>query len=247
MYADANYPACRFVVLAAPRAGGDRLCALLDSHPRVLCHDELFHPQGIHVARRAGERLDLGSVEARDRDPLGLLDRAWRAHLGHQCVGFALGLGQEPRALDHVLSDPAIRKIVLRHRNRVRTFVAEALAARGAAREGDAGSPPPAEPRPLTVPAATLRAHAERNAAFYAAVQRRLVAAGRPWIEATPERLAEPAERERILAFLGVARAPLVETTRGAQPPLRDLVANFEELREALRGSELEEELCAEG
>jgi hypothetical protein len=97
------------------------------------------------------------------------------------------------------------------------------------------------------VTAAELRAHAERNAAYYAALERRLVAAGKPWIEVTYERLGETAELERVLAFLGVSRAPLAGATRRQHPqPLRALIANFAELRDELRGSELEEELCAE-
>ena len=248
MYDNASYPACRFVILAAPRTGSNWLCTLLDSHPQVLCHHELFNPQGIHLSRRLCGRLDLGGTEARDRDPVALLERAWRAHLGHQAVGFKLNLGQERRVFDHVLSDPAIRKVVLRRRNRVRTFVSEAIAERTGEWESYPELPLRGDPPRVPVPAAELRAHAERNAAYYAALERRLVAAGKPWIEVAYERLGETAERERILAFLGVSRSPLTGATRRQHPqPLRDLIANFAELRTELRGSELEEELCAEG
>lgn len=251
MDVNGSYPPCRFVVLAAPRTGSNWLCTLLDSHPRVLCHHELFNPEAIHLSRSLAERLDLdtldlGTLEERERDPAALLDRAWRGHLGHQCVGFKLNLGQEPRAFERVLSDPAARKIVLRRRNRVRTFVSEAIAQRTGDWESYPGLPPRPDPPRLTVAAAELRAHVERNRAYYAALERRLVAAGRPWIEAAYERLEEPAERERILAFLGVPGAPLVAGTLRQHPqPLRELIVNFEELREQLRGSELEEELCA--
>lgn len=255
MHVNGSYPPCRFVVLAAPRTGSNWLCTLLDSHPRVLCHHELFNPEAIHLSRRLAARLEswvpgsleLGSLEGRERDPAALLDRVWRAHLGHQCVGFKLNLGQEPRAFDQVLSDPGARKIVLRRRNRVRTFVSEAIAERTGGWESYQGSPRRPDPPPLPVAVSELRAHAERNAAYYAALERRLVAAGRPWIEVVYERLEDPAERERILAFLGVPGAPLVAGTRRQHAqPLRELIANFEELRERLRGSELEEELCAD-
>ena len=249
MHVNGSYPPCRFVVLAAPRTGSNWLCTLLDSHPRVLCHHEIFNPEAIHLSRGLAARLDssslgLGTLEERERNPAALLDRAWRAHLGHQCVGFKLNLGQEPRVFDHVLSDPAARKIVLRRRNRVRTFVSEAIAQRTGDWESYAGLPLPDPPR-LIVAAAELRAHAERNRAYYAGLERRLVAAGRPWIEVAYERLEQSAERERILAFLGVPSAPLVAGTRRQHPqPLRELIANFEELRAELRGSDLEGELC---
>ena len=247
-HANGTTAPCRFVILAAPRTGSNWLCSLLDSHPQVLCHHELFNPEGIHVSRRLADRLELGTLEARGRDPEGLVDRAWRAHLGHQCVGFKLNLGQEAAAFDRVLGDPGVRKIVLRRRNRVRTFVSEAIAQLTGAWESYEELPAEDDPPRLTVTPSQLRAHAERNARYYAGIERRLVALGRPWFESAYERLGEPAERERILAYLGVGSAPLVEGTRRQHPqPLRELILNFEELREELRGSALEEELCADG
>ena len=62
----------RFVILGAPRTGTNLLCTLLDSHPDVLCHHEVFNPAGIFWA--LGDRqgaLDLGSMAERDADPLG--------------------------------------------------------------------------------------------------------------------------------------------------------------------------------
>lgn len=40
----------RFVILAASRTGSNMLCAILDWHPAVLCHHELFNPTGIYYA-----------------------------------------------------------------------------------------------------------------------------------------------------------------------------------------------------
>ena len=42
--------AVRFVVVAVRRAGSNMLCTLLDSHPAILCHHELFNPRGIFYA-----------------------------------------------------------------------------------------------------------------------------------------------------------------------------------------------------
>ena len=40
----------RFVILAVPRTGSNLLCTLLNSHPEILCHHEVFNPQGIFTA-----------------------------------------------------------------------------------------------------------------------------------------------------------------------------------------------------
>jgi LPS sulfotransferase NodH len=65
----------RFVILAAPRTGSNWLCSLLNSHPDVLCHHELFNPSGVFYAlgHRDGA-LDLGTPEERDRRPLAFLE-----------------------------------------------------------------------------------------------------------------------------------------------------------------------------
>ena len=120
----------RFVVLAAPRTGSNWLCTLLDSHPRVVCHREIFHPDGIHAAASlAGAALELGGlVEQRDRDPAGLLARVWAADGGRDAVGFKLNRESTPGGFAAVLDDPGVRKIVLRRDNRVRTCVSELVA-----------------------------------------------------------------------------------------------------------------------
>ena len=74
----------RFVILSVPRAGSNLLCTLLNSHPEVLCHHEVFNPRGIFYAltHRDGS-FSVGSVAERQRDPLGFLERLWDAHVDH--------------------------------------------------------------------------------------------------------------------------------------------------------------------
>src|SRR5580693_4511868 len=104
----------RFVILAAPRTGSNWLCSLLNSHPEILCHHEVFNPAGIFYAlgHRDGT-LDLGTIEERDRRPLEFLERLWRAPLGLPCVGFKMTRGQDERVVQAVLEDRGVRKILL--------------------------------------------------------------------------------------------------------------------------------------
>jgi hypothetical protein len=187
-------------------------------------------------------------VEARDRDPVALVERIWRSHLGHSSVGFKLNRGQDPRAFAHVLGDRRLRKIVLRRHNRVRTFVSEAIAERTGEWESYEDLALAADQPRLTVHAPALLAHSERNEAYYRGLESKLVAGGRPWLELSYERLGDARERERVLRFLGVSSSPLSAATRRQHPqPLRELIANLDELREELRGTDFEQDLCEAG
>ena len=122
--------AVRFLILAAPRTGSNLLCGLLNSHPSILCHHGLFNPDGVHYAldHRDG-RLDFGSREKRDLDPAIFLDRVWRNTLGSEAVGFKFNHGESDWALQLLIRDPLVRKIVLTRGNRVRAYVSALEAA----------------------------------------------------------------------------------------------------------------------
>src|SRR5262249_13206039 len=125
-------PCCepvRFVIIAAPRTGSNMLCSMLNSHPHILCHHELFNPEGIHLAldHRNGE-IAVGSLQDRDRDPGGFLERIWAHCCGAHAIGFKVNRGQSENVFRRLLTDPAIRKIVLIRRNRVETFLSETIA-----------------------------------------------------------------------------------------------------------------------
>lgn len=236
----------RFVILAAPRTGSNWLCTLLDSHPRVLCHREIFNPGGIHVALSFEGALDLGGRDERDRDPAAALRRVWATGRGRAAVGFKLNRESTPGAFAPVLDDRDVKKVVLRRRNRVRTCVSELVAERTGAWESLPGSPPGAPRERLRVEAAQVRAHAARNALYYDALTARLARSGQGWLETSYEDLGRRDEHARLLAFLGVEGAPVelrAATSRRNPEPLAALVANFDELRAALRGSPFEEEL----
>lgn len=246
------YPSLRFVVLAAPRTGSNWLCTLLDSHPEVLCHHEIFNPEGLHYAlglRDGG--FDLGTVAERDRAPEAVLERVWRESRGHRAVGFKLNRGQDERVFRRVLSDTGVRAILLRRRNRIRTFVSEQIAERTGQWEsyGKGGSETGAGPRRLVVEAAALRAAVARNERYYEALEKELRAGGMPHLSLVYERLADEEERRRVLRFLGVAERPELLTggTRKQNPyPLSETIANFARLARELQGSDLETELYAD-
>jgi LPS sulfotransferase NodH len=239
----------RFVVLSAPRTGSNWLCTLLDSHPDILCHHELFNPKGIHYALglRDGS-FSLGTKEERDRDPLGLLARAFATHLGHGAVGFKINWSQDARVFDAVLRDVEVKKILTVRRNRIKTFVSELIAEQTGQWESYIHRSPRGDVKSLRVDREALAEHIGRNERYYADLRERLRATERPYIEVAYEDLESDEEHARILGFLGVAppTSRLEAATFKRNPSnLKDLISNYEELASALAGSPLSDELAS--
>ena len=230
----------RFVVFAAPRTGSNLLCSLLDAHPDILCHRGLFNPAGIHCTRDLG---DSGGVAGRDRDPAAFLDAVWAAGGGAQAIGFKMNRDEDERAVAALLRDPGIRKILLRRRNRVRTYVSEEIARRTGIWESFA---PSAAPIPaIRVEPRALLHHVDLNTAYYAGLEAVLAATGQDWLQTDYEALADGDEIARILAFLGVeARSALPAACHKRGPSdLGAVVENFGALAEALAGTALLDDL----
>lgn len=240
----------RFVVLAAPRTGSNWLCSLLDSHPDATCHHELFNTEGIHLALSCRGKLDLGPIEQRDEDPAAFLAAMWGATLEttgpQRALGFKLNRGHTPAAFRAAFGDPGLRAIVLRRRNRLRTFLSERIAEATGEWESYPGRPVRSEPLCVEVRAPEVLAHAAANQAYYQWLDAALRAAGQPRCDVAYEELDDPATHGRLLAFLGLEDRPLFGQTR--RQGARDLcqsIRNFAQLAEELAATPLAGDLQA--
>ena len=240
----------RFAVLAAPRTGSNWLCSMLDSHPEILCHHELFNPAGIHVALSwRGGAVDvesvLGTQAERDRAPLAFLERAWSRPRGCRAVGFKLNRGQNEAAFAAVLADRGVRKILLRRDNRLKTFVSERIAARTGLWESYPDSPRSDGQVRIRVDLGELRRHIGENRAYYDSLTAEL--AGQEVLAVRYEDLVTSAGAwQSVFDFLGVGTAELrAETRKQNATDLRQVILNFDEVAAALQGTELEAELHA--
>ena len=237
----------RMVIFSAPRTGSNWLCTILDSHPEILCHHEIFNPEAIHysLAFRGGQ-LDLGTVKERDRRPKEVLRRVWQETFGYRVVGFKLCRGQNPTIFENVLADPGVKAILILRRNRLKTFVSEKVAEVTGEWESYPGMPIGQRRVPVEVDIDTLRAHIETNRRYYDGLRTALGKARKTWLELTYEELPYHEERRRALEFLGVSDHELTEATRKQNPrDLREVISNFDELALRLRGSDLEGELLS--
>jgi LPS sulfotransferase NodH len=237
----------RFAIIAVPRSGSNLLCTLLNSHPDILCHHEVFNPQGIFTALSHRDLpLDLGTIQQRDRDPLGFLDRVWQTGRDYACVGFKWTRGQNELVLRHVLTAPDIKKIVLRRGNRIKTFISEKIAQQTQQWEVyDRQELSQSRPR-ITVGADELRSHIDVNRRFYSDIHAALERSRQPFIELLYESLLQLDEQQRCLEFLGVESAThrlTAASIKQNSSDLRDSIANFAELAAMLQGSDLQSEL----
>lgn len=231
----------RFVIFAAPRTGSNLLCSLLNAHPDILCHHGLFNPGGVHWAR---DRRGSGDVAERDRDPVAFLDTLWSSGGDARAVGFKMNRDESVAAANALLRDPGVLKILLKRRNRVRTYVSEEIARRTGVWE-TYDERAEAEIPALRVEAGDLIRHSDLNAAYYAALESSLQATRQTWFETDYEALADRGEMARILAFLGVEASSALPAASYKRGPadLGAVVANFDELAGTLEGTALLDDL----
>ncbi len=245
----------RFVILAVPRTGSNLLCTLLNSHPQILCHHEVFNPQGVFTALDyCGQGLTVESLQQRDDDPLGFLDRVWqtgtKTGTEDSCVGFKWTRGQNRDVLTSVLEDAGIKKVVLRRRNRIKTYVSERIAQE--TQQWEVYSRHELTmPRPrIHVDAAELLEHIASNQRFYAELSAALSQPSQPHLEVEYETLFDRSVQHRMFQFLAVPAPempPVAASVKQNSSDLRDTIANFAELAAHLPRGELITELFDRG
>jgi len=240
-----EHPSIRFVIFAVPRTGSNLLCGLLNAHPQVLCHHGLFNPGGIHCARDSNDHaFRKGGVAGRDRNPSAFLDAVWAGHGGARAIGFKMNRDENEGAMALLSHDPGIRKILLRRRNRVRTYVSEEIARLTGVWESY-DSPADAKMPKVRIEPDDLIRHGMQNSRYYARIERILRGTDQRWLDTCYEALADPGEIARILSFLGIGTgAPLPAASHKRGPAkLGTVVTNFDELETALRGTALLDDL----
>jgi hypothetical protein len=246
-----RFARARFVILNAPRTGSNFLCSLLNSHPDILCHHEIFNPYVIVVARHLqGTDFRLGTMEEREGDPIDFLRRVWSENEGRLAVGFKLCLWQHEAAYHAVVADWSVRKIILKRRNRIKTFVSLLLARQTGewVVYDDSGRP---GPRPaIHIDIAALRDNIALHERYYRETEEALRQSHQDYVVLWYEDLFTPRALDETFNLLSVRdrRARLRGQTWKLTPvALRDVIANFGALDEELRGTDLAAELHAVG
>lgn len=227
--------ACGFdllAILADMRTGSNFLEANLDAVPGLRCWGEPFNPAFVGEPGRDG-LLGVSRAE-READP-GALVRAIRAEPGLN--GFRLFSDHDPRALDLVLPDPRVAKVVLT-RNPVESWVSLEMAR--ATHRWRLFNPSHATLVRVRWDAASFRGHLDRLQAWQLRIVKGLQRTGQAAFFLDYEDLQDLAALNGLLAWLGVEGRlrHLDRRLKKQNPePLSEKVENFAEMEAALGGT----------
>ncbi len=115
-----------FVVVALPRTGSTLLTSLLNSHPRITCHNEPFNPDAVYAAYPVLKNIYMRAY--RYRDPVRFADFLFAEGNESRIVGFKLLDYQAKEVCDHLLSRQDVRKIVLKRANLLASYSSNHIA-----------------------------------------------------------------------------------------------------------------------
>ena len=237
-------PVTRFCIVTTGRTGSTRLRLLLDSHPRIVCHGELFG-ENLTTLAAAGSELHSQLIAERTADPAAFMVRRAFAATDVDAVGFKILYGQLltrwPGLLEALRADRDVRIVHLVRRNAIKRFLSAYFVGTVTHKHLCRHDETPPAVAPVTIPVAALLADLEkagRDAALLRDVFR-----DHPCHEVVYEESLDdngPAMQE-VQAFLGVPPARLSVPIRKILPDdPRQLIANFDEVAAAVRGTPFE-------
>jgi hypothetical protein len=239
----------RFLIVAAGRTGSTRLRLLLDSHPMVRCHGEVYGENLTTLAEAVGLSQEVLQSE-RAEAPSAFLARRVFDPGGARAVGCKILYHQLetgwPGLLDTVVADRGVHVIHLIRRNGIKRFLSEYVVGtvthKNLYLEGEAL--PTVGPVHLPVDVLldnleTLAAASDRLRGFFV---------HHPFQEIAYEdsRDDNGVAMQGLLAFLGLPSATLSVPIRKILPDnASSLISNLDEVSRALRGTRFEPMLKA--
>lgn len=156
--------------------------------------------------------------------------------------------GQAEPILDSMLEDSGVQKIILRRKNRVKTYVSTLIAEATGQWEAYRNEELIAEKPRVNVLVDELQRHLAETLSFYARIESALSRTCQVPLGVEYETLLPSTEHSRLLRFLGIAGTSYPLQARSVKQnaiDLRDLIANYEDVRSALMGTNLESELTS--
>jgi hypothetical protein len=228
----------KFVIVTIGRTGSTWLRMLLDSHPMVTCHGELFG-ENLSTLAPPGSAEHVSLLLQRQAAPATFMVEHAFAPGNARAVGFKILFSQLtarwPGLLDALQADSEVRVIHLVRRNGLKRFLSEYFVGTITKRHQllDGEAPPAFEP--VELPIASLLQDLEMRAAQSARI--RDAFAKHPFLEVSYEDMLDGIGPvlDAAVSFLGLPAAALSAGIRKVLPDdVRRLVTNYSDIERAL-------------
>lgn len=198
-----------FCLFASARTGSTLLVSLLGGSPDILCHGEIFHNKRLNLPPDLLAELPGLTVEERQRDPLGFLERLnaaeSRRHPDRRLLGFKVFAAHADHLWRKLLAEPSRPKVHVFRRNRLAQYSSLLIAKETGAWSTKAAARETETPK-LAFDAAHFEqwlGHQQRYDAHFEGG-----AAGTPVFAIEYREITDPARQAALFAFLGAAPPP---------------------------------------
>ena len=212
---------------------------MLNAHPEILCHYELFHPKKIfHSLPKDVTDARSVDISFRNKTPDKFLEFIWRTTGKAKAVGFKMFPEHNDAVLSETLRDEKVRKILLDRENPLFAYTSLLIAQKtgqySLLEEKDRKS------CRVSVKWDQFLRYCRRKNEFYENAKANARGAAFPIYY---EDLLERRWQERLLEFLGVdSDVTNIKIKRRKQNPskLTERIVNFDEVCERAKGTEFE-------
>jgi len=110
-----------FVIIGCPRTKSNLMVNYLRQHSEIYCHGELFNPNGIiyfekHTNRvLSPEEEFIKDINFQQSNPSAYIDQVfgYQKYIDGKIVGFKILFGQSPDAIQYLVKQKEIKKIIL--------------------------------------------------------------------------------------------------------------------------------------
>ncbi len=255
----------RFIIFNFPRSGSNFLCTMLNNHPDIICHNEIFNPKKIfyskdfHELYSAGKsisredlvrgKIGLGSKRERNYSPEKFLMKIWHYNYGNNAVGFNLFPTHVPNMANSLLKDREVKKILLIRQNKIRCYVSRAIARKTNSWSNYSNSSSSRKKSKTTkvyVNANSLLKWSQKYDRYFASLRQTMTDFNQPFIEVKYEDLIDvnsDIHKINLLKFIEVPvkldkLQPLNKKQNSSD--LSEIIINFSELKNKLSGTQLE-------
>ena len=200
----------KFVLFGVPRVGSNYFISLLNRHPDLRCHYEVFSADKVYLSWSDGllenhpDWLRFKDPAWRDADPIRFLHQL--LHCGDETIkGFNIFPNQNDDVIRHVCQSGEFAHVFIRRRNLLRSYISQTIAENNNAWNSLKSNALTLDDKRFSIDVADFDRYQRRIQSFYASLMDQLQAAGTNYHLVEYEAfVGDREELNRCFAFLGL-------------------------------------------